>query len=163
MSWSDRRSVLAALAALPLSACGFRPVYGPGGPGLELRDRIAVADPVNRLDFELVNRLNERLGHGGAAAYDLEHEIGVTTEGIAITGSNDITRVRLNGTARYALIDRGTGTQRLAGRVAAFTAYSTTGSTLATNAARRDAEDRLMILLADRIADELLAGAARFT
>ena len=45
------------------------------------------------------------------------------------------------------------------GEVSTFTAYSTTGSPVATAAARRDAEDRLMVALADQLVSRLLAGA----
>ncbi|MBF9032938.1 hypothetical protein HKCCE2091_01695 [Rhodobacterales bacterium HKCCE2091] len=163
MSSSDRRRLILSLAALPLvAACGFRPVYGTGGPGAALRGRVRIDDPVTRYGFELVSRLEERLGRGEAASYRLGYVIRVTREGIAITGSNDITRIRVTGEADYALTELSSGVQRLAGRVTTFTAYSTTGSTLATDAAARDAEDRLMVLLADRIADELISGAARF-
>lgn len=162
MSWSDRRHVLAGLAALPLAACGFRPVYGPGGPGLVLRDRVAIADPENRLSFELVLRLEERLGRTSAPDFALSYTLSTNSEGIAISETNDITRVRLNGRATYVLRELESNLQVLAGDVTSFTAYSTTGSTLATDAAERDAEARLMVLLADLMADELISGAARF-
>ncbi|MEM9318105.1 MAG: LPS assembly lipoprotein LptE [Pseudomonadota bacterium] len=151
------------MALLPLGACGFSPVYAPGGPGTVLRGRVAVEPPSNRLGFELVARLEERLGRTGAGAYQLDHTISTSSQGIAITDNNDITRIRLNGMIDYALTETGSGLQLLAGQVGSFTAYSTTGSTLATDAAERDAETRLMVLLADRIVDELLAGAARFS
>ena len=161
MSWSNRRTLLAGLACLPLGACGFTPVYGPSGPGTALRGRVAVEAPSNRLGFELVARLEDRLGRPDAATYSLSYEISTTREGIAISETNDITRVRVNGMISYRLVGAD-GRQVLAGDVSSFTAYSTTGSTLASDAASRDAETRLMVLLADRIVDELISGAARF-
>lgn len=158
----SRRALLVGAAALPLAACGFRPIYAPGGPGDLLRNQVAIDAPDNRLSFELVARLEERLGRVATARYQLGYAISTTREGIAITGSNDISRVRLTGTARYRLRETATDVQVLAGEVSSFTAYSTTGSTLASDTAGRDAQARLMVLLADLMADALLSGAARF-
>ena len=128
-----------------------------------MRGRVVVEAPVNRLEFELVQRLEERLGRGDAQVFRLEHQVSTRSEGIAVTGTNDITRVRINGSAAYTLYDATQEIEILTGTVSSFTAYSTTGSTLASDAAERAAEDRLMVLLADRMVDEILAGAARFT
>ncbi|MEM9754907.1 MAG: LPS assembly lipoprotein LptE [Pseudomonadota bacterium] len=161
---SDRRGTLAALAgALALSACGFAPIYGSGGPGQTLRGRVAVDAPTSRVSFELVARLEDRLGRADRAIYRLTHNIGLERQGIAVTGANNISRVRITGRADYTLREVASGVQVLAGTVTTFTAYSTTGSTLATDTAERDAEDRLMVILADRMVDELLSGAARLT
>ena len=45
------------------------------------------------------------------------------------------------------------------GNVGGFTGYSATGSTVATTAARTDAQDRLMVILADQIVTRLIAAA----
>jgi LPS-assembly lipoprotein len=156
----DRRALLALLGALPLAACGFAPVYGPGGPGLALRGRIAFAAPDTRLGFMLVARLEDRLGRASAPTHDLTWDLTTSQRDLAITGTNAITRVNLNGALAFRLTERGTGTQLQAGTVTTFTAYSTTGSPVSTASARRDAEDRLMIALADQLVSRLIAGAA---
>ena len=158
----SRRSAVVGLCSLPIAACGFRPVYGPGGPGQELRGRVAIADPENRLSFGLVTRLEERLGRSQVPAYELSYQISTRRAGLAISETNDTTRVRIDGAAQYLLREASTDRQLIAGEVSSFTAFSTTGSTLATDAAARDAEERLMILLADLMVDALIAGAARF-
>ncbi|MBL3565900.1 hypothetical protein JMM59_12930, partial [Rhodovulum sulfidophilum] len=45
------------------------------------------------------------------------------------------------------------------GEVDSFTAYSATGSTVATRTAERDAYRRLMVILADEMVTRLLAGS----
>ena len=45
------------------------------------------------------------------------------------------------------------------GTVDSFTGYSATGSTVATRAARADAEERLTTILADQIVTRLIAAA----
>ena len=50
MSWSDRRTLLAALAAsAALARCGFTPVYAPGGPGDKLYGQIRATAPNARV------------------------------------------------------------------------------------------------------------------
>ncbi len=160
MSSSDRRKFLTLLAAAPLGACGFAPVYAPGGAGDMLRGQILVDAPDTRLGFVLVARLEERLGQG-SARYGLAWRIETEESGLAITGTNDITRINLTGTVHFTLTESATGDQLLADTVSTFAAYSTTGTAVATAAAERDAEDRLMTSLADQVVSRLLASAGR--
>lgn len=163
MSSSDRRTFLTLLAAAPLAACGFAPVYGTGGVGLALRNRVLVAAPDTRLGFELVARLEERLGRPDGADYALDYTIRTTTTDLAITGTNDITRININGTVDFTLTELATDAQIVADSVSSFAAYSTTGTSVATAAAERDAEDRLMTILADRLVTRLLTASSRFS
>lgn len=161
MSSSDRRKFLTLLMAVPLAACGFTPVYGPGGAGQALRGRVMVAAPDTRLGFVLVARLEERLGRPGNAAYALDYTLETSETGLAITGANDITRINIAGTATFTLTDLATNEQVVADSVSTFTAYSTTGTSVATASAERDAEDRLMTALADQMISRLLIAASR--
>ena len=163
MSLCDRRTVLGLIAVAPLAACGFTPVYAPGGSGSALRGQIRADAPNTRLGFEMVARLEDRLGRGDAAQYDLSYVITTEQSGLAITGADDITRVNITGTLRYAVVARGTEQPVTSGEVSTFTAYSTTGSPVATAAARRDAEDRLMIALADQMVSRLISTASGWT
>jgi LPS-assembly lipoprotein len=162
MSSSDRRTLLTLLAALPLAACGFTPVYGPGGQGNALRGRLLVEPPDTRLGFVLVARLEDRLGRSDAPGYVLTWDIETSQRDLAVTGTNAITRVNISGTLNFRVTETATDVQVQAGSVSTFTAYSTTGSPVSTAAARRDAEDRLMIALADQLVSRLLAGAANW-
>jgi LPS-assembly lipoprotein len=159
MSSSDRRTILTLLAAAPLAACGFTPVYGPGGAGNALRDRLRIEPPDNRLGFVLVSRLEDRLGRAAAPTHVLTWDIETSQRDLAITGTDDITRVNITGTLDFAVTEAGSDRAVQSGVVSTFTAYSTTGSPVATAAARRDAEDRLMVALADQLVSRLLSGA----
>jgi LPS-assembly lipoprotein len=159
MSSSDRRGFLAALAALPLAACGFSPVYGPGGGGDRLRGRIAFADPSDALSFALVGRLRERIGQG-AGPYRLDYTITRSEAALGITGAQDVNRIRVNGVVSFTVTDTASGAEVQSGSVSTFTAFASSGSPVATAAARRDADLRLMTALADQIVSQLLARAA---
>ncbi|NEX46747.1 LPS assembly lipoprotein LptE [Pseudotabrizicola algicola] len=155
MSLPDRRSVL--FAPLALMACGFAPAYGPGGAARALEGRIRVADPNDKLGFDLVERLEERLGRPQAPRFDLAYTIVTKAETLGITPENAITRYHLTGHIDWTLTSRDSGQRVTGGRVQGFTAYSATGSTVAGLAAEQDAAFRLMRMLADQIVTRLIA------
>ncbi|HLQ18268.1 MAG TPA: LPS assembly lipoprotein LptE [Tabrizicola sp.] len=153
-----RRAVLAA--PLFVAACGFSPAYGPGGSAGKLTESVWVQDPDTKNAFDLVERLEERLGRPENVRYDLAYTITTESVGVGITSDNKITRYNLKGVVDYFLTDRATGTRVTGGRVQSFTAYSATGSTVAQLAAEEDAALRLMRILADQIVARLIAASA---
>jgi len=168
MSLSDRRTFLGLLVTLPAAACGFSPVYGPGGSAAGLTGRIAIADPTNRNEFTLVNRLEDRLGRAGAGDFLLAFQLETDEVGLAISGANEIERYNLTGTLTYTLTDpragagAGAGTVVASGEVSNFTSYSATASTVGTLAAEESAYDRLMVSLADLLVTRLLTTSANW-
>lgn len=155
MSLFSRRFLI--LVPLALVACGFAPVYGPGGSAEGLQNSIRVADPTDKLGFDLVERLEEQLGRPTAARFDLAYAIATEPVGVGVTSDGAITRYNLVGSVTYGLTDRATGASLSEGRVDSFTSYSATGSTVAGLEAEDDARTRLMRLLADQIVARLLA------
>ena len=153
MSWS-RRGVL--LAALALAACGFAPVYGPGGTGTRLQDKVRTADPRTPDDFAFAGRIAERLGPDGTR-YELDWRLRIAVVPQAITPDEITTRYSLNGTAAYTLTDAATGAVVAQGEVSNFSSYSAEGTVIATNAAEQDARGRLAVMLADQVVTRLLA------
>ncbi len=151
-----RRVVLSLLLALP--ACGFTSAYAPGGPAAGLQNSIRIDDPADKNAFDLVERLEERLGRPQAAPYRLAYVITTEPIGVGISPENAITRYNLTGSVEWSLTDA-TGTRITGGRVDNFTSYSATGSTVAGLAAEEDAAFRLMRILADQIVIRLIATA----
>lgn len=160
MSSFNRRFLLLALPAL--AACGFEPVYGTGGSAEGLRGSILVDAPSTRNSFDLVARLEERLGRPQAPQFGMGVTLSVREEGLAISGSNDITRYNLLGTAVYILRDITSDEQVYKGTVNTFTAYSASTQPVSTLAAERDAQTRLMTSLADKITSDLLINSGKF-
>ncbi len=156
----DRRSLI--LMPLALAACGFTPAFGPGGPAQGLMGRVRVDDPSSKDAFDLVERLEERLGRPQAAAYDLGYSITTQPVGVGITPESAITRYNLTGAVEWQLTDRATAAVLASGRVESFTSWAATGSTVAGLAAEEDAHRRLMHLLADQIVQRLIAASAGF-
>lgn len=159
MSLSDRRQfLLMAAAGLGLAGCGFAPVYAPGGSGHALRGRVLVDAPDSRAGFQLTRALEDRLGRAADARYGLSHAIETRSESAAISSDNVTLRFNILGRVTYALRELDGGAVLTSGKVDSFTGYSASGSTVATQAAERDARARLMRILADQIVTRLVAG-----
>lgn len=159
MSSFNRRSLLLlplALVSLQ-AACGFEPVYAPGGSGSALYGKVAVSAPDDVESYWLVQNLEERLGRSATSSsnYSLEVKVATEEQGQAITESNEITRYSIIGTAIFKLVQKDTGQVLASGEVDNFTGYSATGSTVDTLASERDARRRLMTILADQIVTQL--------
>ncbi|MEY8828629.1 LPS assembly lipoprotein LptE [Sedimentitalea sp. XS_ASV28] len=155
MSLFDRRSLL--LMPLALAACGFEPVYGPGGGGKALYGKVRVDAPDGVNTYYLVRRLEEQLGRAADPVYRLAMVLEITIQGQAITASGDITYYSVVGSINYDLIEIGSGRSVETGSVTNFTGYSATGNTAETLAAQRDARERLMVILADQVTRQLNA------
>lgn len=154
---SSRRNLILAAAALVLAACGFTPAYAPGGVGEALRSRIEARAPTNRLEFDFVARLEERIGRADPAQYRLAYTITIRSDALAITPDQALQRYHLIGTLDYQISSVGTGQVLAEGKIQNFAAYSAVGTTVATRAAEADAQARLATILADQLVTRLLA------
>ena len=148
-----------ALLTLPLvlAACGFTPVYAPGGTGSRLQNNVTVSEPDTRDAFLLTQRVEERLGRAANPEFNLNVTIESSEEDLALDSAGDITRYNVLGEADFVLVENTTGQVITSGSVSNFTGYSATGTTVATLASERDAQKRLMVLLADQIVTRLLS------
>ena len=154
MSLFDRRTLLLMLPAA-LAACGFTPVYAPGGSADRLRGRVEVAAPESVDAFYLVQSLEGQLGRAALPEFRLSLTLSTQSQGQAITASNETTRYSLVGRVDYALTRIDGDEEVASGSVDNFTGYSATGSTVDTLAAERDARERLMLILAEQITTQL--------
>ncbi|WP_204112753.1 LPS assembly lipoprotein LptE [Shimia biformata] len=157
MSWCNRRTFL--IGAVALGGCGFTPAYGPSGGAAGLLGRVEIEEPGDHYGYVLVRELEDRLGRTSSGKYYLSLSTTVERQEMAVTIGGLTNRFDLLGEATYALMDKNTKEVLTTGKVDNFTGYSTTGTTVATLAGETDAEERLMIMLADQIHAQLLAFA----
>lgn len=160
MSWYSRRAVLLG-GACALAGCGFEPAYGPNGSANKLQGRVRVDDPVGRPGYLLTREIEDRLGAGppggAGGVYGLSYAITIDEQAVAISSNNVATRFNLQGSVVYALRDLDSTAVLVTGQAGNFTSYSAFGTPVATQAAARDAEERLMVILADQIITRLIA------
>jgi LPS-assembly lipoprotein len=155
MSSYSRRAIL--FAPLALAACGFSPAYGPNGAAQGLIGTVRADDPTDKRGFDLVERLEERLGRPENPRYRLAYAIATSRSGLGITVEDVITRFRLTGVIEWTLTDIATDARVAGGKVQSFTSFAATGSTVASLSAEEDASQRLMRILADQIVARLIA------
>ena len=170
-NWS-RRGLITALAALP--ACGFRPVHGPNGAAAGLTGEILVDEPVNEAGYALFTRLMDRLGQPVSPRYRLAVDVRISTHNLGRTNDNAVARRQLVGVVTYGLIDLESDAVLRRHTLSSFTGYSApliddetspqpgepyVGSYFSVSEARRNAGERLMTILADKIVADLLATA----
>lgn len=161
---SDRRSLLlgglAALVALPLAGCGFAPAYGTDGAASRLLNAVHVEEPASRNAYLATRRIEERLGAGGPdAPYTLGLSVSLGEESSASTSDGALTRYQVLGAVTYTLRRASDGRVIDSNTLRHFTGYSASGSTVATLQAKRDAQERMMVILADRVVQELVLAA----
>lgn len=152
----DRRLFLGS--ALCLAGCGYQPLYAPGSALSDLKNNVLVQAPTNRDEFDLVSEFEAQLGQPVNHNYRLKFDLSITEESAIIDASQELQRFNVNGVLTYYL-SRHDKEQVAQGEVKAFTAYSATGSTVATSAARADARRRLMTTLAERALTHISATA----
>ena len=152
--WLSSRRVF-FLAALALAGCGFEPVNGVSSKSQMLRNTVLVQAPTNRVEFELVRNLEVQLGQATSKLYDLRYKLNVDEDIIVVSAAQEINRFSLEGVLEYSLVDSG-GVVLLSNTAKSFTGYSATGTTVATQRSKRDAYDRLMMILAKQVSNFLL-------
>lgn len=153
MSLLNRRTLL--LSPLALAACGFAPVYGPGGTGAALQNRVLVDPPSSQDSYILVRELEERLGRSDNPAYGLSMIINTSEARVAIDREGDTGRFNRIASVDFSLRDLSSGQIVNSGRIDNFVGYSATGTTVETLAGEQDAQVRLMTAIADQIVTRL--------
>ena len=155
MSLPNRRMIL--IAPLALAACGFQPVYGPGGAGAALQNRVQVDPPGDQDSYILVRELESRLGRSTDPVYGLSLGINTSQAQLAIDREGDIGRFNRIAFVNYSLRDLADGRVLTSGRVDNFVGYSATGTSVESLAGSRDAQTRLMTIIADQVVSRLYA------
>ena len=133
-----------------LAACGFTPVYGTGSETGEILSDIHVTAPNNREEYLLVRNLEEKLGRNSSAQHVLRYNISLSEQGLDLTGAS---RVHVLGSVSYQLVSQDSGQVIASGMVDSFTAFYVKDRL--SESAQRDATDRLMQILADKLITDL--------
>ena len=117
------------------------------------------AAPADEEGFALVEQLEKRLGQPAAADLALTAGIYISEQALGFLPDGSISRYNVSGRVDWRLTRITDGSLVLSGSERSFTSYSATSTTVATIFAQRDARRRLMVILADRIVQDLLMRA----
>jgi LPS-assembly lipoprotein len=102
------------------------------------------------VEFELVRNLEKQFRKNSSSKYELNYTLTIEEEKVVVSASQTLERYNLFGSLKYSLIDRD-GSLVLTNMAKSFAGYSATGTPLATERAKRDAQDRLMAILAEQV------------
>jgi LPS-assembly lipoprotein len=170
-SEAGRRLVLrcgaAAVFALLLAGCGFRPLYQgpePAAGAVSVGTELAAVEiaPIPDRVGQLVR--NDLLYHtrgredGGAADYRLDVRLIESISELAVESTGFATRSNLRLSAVYTLIDLGTGRRLVNGRSRAISSYNIVDASFSTLTAQNAARERA----AARVAEDIRARLAAY-
>lgn len=160
--WLSRLLILAALL-LPLSACGFKPMYGESSGVFDASDAlesgIEIANIPDRegqfLRNQLIDRLNLK-GRPGDAPYILSMTPLLTElTNLGIRKDATSTRAMLQVTSTMTLTERATGKAVLVRDVRAVGGYNQLDNQFATLVSRSSVSSHMLEELADTVVTEI--------
>jgi LPS-assembly lipoprotein len=159
------RALAILAAALLMTGCGLRPLYGGGSSGQVATTLTSVnVTPISgQLGWLMLNKLKDRLGTENAtgARYRLDVELDDDIVGLGIRGDRAVTRERRTLRARYKLVEAATGQVVLDATAGSDAGIDVVRSPYATVAAEQTAAERLSDAVADQIVARLGIFAAR--
>lgn len=154
-SWL-RVAVSVLSTAMMLQACGFQPLYGGGEAGVT-RSQLAtirIAPIRERAGQQLHNALRDRLnplGQPTEPIYVLDVQLDERTNKLGFRKDQTATRAELILNATFEITDKRTGERVLRDRHTVTNSYNILDSEFATIAARADARERGIDVMADAI------------
>lgn len=157
LAW--RQLVVGGLIAFGLAGCGFRPLHGTSaGASTYAVERVAVVPMPEWYGQALHLALSRRLSAGLASAQPT-HILSITlvwsSRDLFTQKDTSVSRVEMLAQARYTLKPAGTNALAVSGverSSAPFERPSTTEGILSEAVGRRDAQERALADLAERIA-----------
>jgi LPS-assembly lipoprotein len=151
-----RARVLAAVALVGLTGCGFTPLYGETGVGSSL-SRIAVSTQDDRLGYRVREQLEDALGRDGAQAplWRLETALEQSRRPLGRRIDDTATRYQLTVRGAWTLTPVSGGAP-VAGVETVTTTYAAADQPFAAIAAQQDGEERAAAELARLIRLDLM-------
>lgn len=165
MWWSDRfrhsagvRTMVLALAVLPLAGCGFRPLYGESSGTTQALAEVRVAPIADRQGQILRNELLDRISPNGeksTARYLLSVRYNESLGQLAIRRDDTATRANLRVATTFRLIEVSTGVTVYNGSSSATASYNLVQSDYANLVSRRAAQRRASKLVANDVTTQV--------
>lgn len=155
---TSRRAFLSLLALLPLTACGFEPLYGnrtaSGDAVFNDFHQVKVATIPERSGQMLRNELLDRLNYQGEPAqplYELKVSLKEEQKEVLVRSDQVATATDMTLSARYELVERASGKVLTSGTPVAIMRFNVLASPYATISSAEDARRRAAKQLAEDI------------
>ena len=155
------KRIIGFWALLLLGACGFEPVYAQSTSTNSVRNNFDLSAPTDRGTYEFHHNLKGQISDNPQAQYALSYTIFQSATNAATDADGKSHRGVLKGSLAYRITRKINGQTVKTENVKGFTSYSALASSVASDAAGRDATKRLMKILSDNLVDELMMVAAK--
>ena len=141
-----------------IASCSFEPAWiAKDNKTKILWQRVDIKEPITSNEFRLNRYLASRIGDAKDAEFSLEYELFTETKRTALSFDGKAYRIRILGEIKFSLLHSEKDTVLLSSSVKDSLGYSDAILAVTDQASERDAYKRLMVLLGDRMVDELLS------
>ena len=156
--FDKQKYLLALLFSLFIASCSFEPAWIAKDNKIKIIwQRVDLREPITSNEFRLNRYLASRIGDAKDAEFSLEYELFTETKRTALSFDGKAYRIRILGEIKFSLLHSEKDTVLLSSSVKDSLGYSDAILAVTDQASERDAYKRLMVLLGDRIVDELLS------
>ena len=156
--FDKKRYLFALLLSIFVAACSFEPAWISKNQKAKIFWRnVDLKEPKTSNEFRLNRHLASRLGKAHDSELLLKYELFTDTKRAALSFDGKAYRIRIHGEVKFSLVQNGDNIILISSVVKDSVGYSDAILAVTDQASERDAYARLMVLLGDRIVDELLS------
>ena len=155
--FDKKKYIFALLLSVSIVGCSFEPAWVAGNNKAKIFwQKIDLKEPKTSSEFRLNRYLVSRVGDAKDAEFFLEYELSTETKRTALSFDGKAYRIRIQGEVKFSLINKSENIVLVSSNVKDSLGYSDAILAVTDQASERDAYERLMVLLGDKIVDELL-------
>ena len=155
--FDKKKYIFSLLLSIFITSCSFEPAWISGNNKSKiLWQKLDLKEPKTSNEFRLNRYLVSRLGEAKGAEFFLEYELFTDTKRTALSFDGKAYRIRIHGEVKFRLIHSISNAILVSSSVKDSLGYSDAILAVTDQASERDAYARLMVLLGDKIVDELL-------
>ena len=155
--FDKKKYIFSVLFSIFIVNCSFEPAWIAGNNKSQtLWQKVDLKEPKTSNEFRLNRYLVSRVGDAKDAKFLLKYEIFTETKRTALSFDGKAYRIRIHGEVKFSLIHNSRNEVLVSSSVKDSLGYSDAILAVTDQASERDAYERLMVLLGDKIVDELL-------
>lgn len=155
--FDKKKYIFSILVSVLIAGCSFEPAWIAGNNKAKtFWQKIDLKEPKTSNEFRLNRYLVSRVGDAEDAEFLLKYELFTKTKRTALSFDGKAYRIRIHGEVKFSLIHNSRNVVLISSSVKDSLGYSDAILAVTDQASERDAYERLMVLLGDKIVDELL-------
>ena len=155
--FDKKKYIFPILLSVFIAGCSFEPAWIAGNNKAKIFwQKIDLKEPKTSNEFHLNRYLVSRVGGAEDAEFFLKYELFTKTKRTALSFDGKAYRIRIHGEVIFSLINSSKNEVLVSSSVKDSLGYSDAILAVTDQASERDAYARLMVLLGDKIIDELL-------